>query len=324
MAENMAKVKAKGTSRARKPRKSATKSPPKAGAMAKPGAEAQRANENLAPHLIDQRIRSLGGWRAETLAEVRRLIHAADPDIVEECKWIKPTNPLGVPVWSHAGIVCTGEAYKQVVKLTFARGASLKDPRGLFKSSLEGNTRRAIDIQEGEVLDAKAFKALIQAAVAENLRSSAPRSKSPPKAGAKVKPGAAKQVKLLSGGNPQIAKADGDAPVQSYIAAIPGWKRDVGRRLDTLIVQTVPNVRKAVKWNSPFYGIEGQGWFLSFHVFTHYVKVTFFRGTSLRPVPSGGTGKDARWIDIREGDQLDEARMATWVKQAAALPGWVP
>ncbi len=128
---------------------------------------------------------------------------------------------------------------------------------------------------------------------------------------------------LPSGGNPQIAKADGDAPVQAYIAAMPGWKSDVGRRLDALIVRTVPGVRKAVKWNSPFYGVEGQGWFLGFHVFTHYVKVTFFRGTSLRPVPPGGTGKDARWIDIHE-DDLDEAQMATWVKQAAALPGWDP
>src|SRR5437667_2819462 len=166
----------KGTSRASKPRKSATKSksPPKAGAKAKPGAEAKRATGKAASRLIDERIRSLGGWRAETLAEVRRLIHEADPDIMEECKWIKPSNPLGVPVWSHAGIVCTGEAYNQVVKLTFARGASLEDLRGLFNSSLEGNTRRAIDIREGDVLDAEAFRALIQAAVAANLRSSAP------------------------------------------------------------------------------------------------------------------------------------------------------
>ena len=170
--------KAKGASRASKPRMPAAgaKSPPKAGAKAKPGAEAERATAMGASHLIDERIRSLGGWRAAALAEVRRLIHEADPDIMEECKWIKPSNPLGVPVWSHAGIVCTGEAYKQVVKLTFARGASLADPRGLFNSSLDGNTRRAIDIGEGEVLDADAFKALIQAAVAENLRSSAPKS----------------------------------------------------------------------------------------------------------------------------------------------------
>ena len=130
---------------------------------------------------------------------------------------------------------------------------------------------------------------------------------------------------LLSGGNPQMAKADGDAPVQAYIAAMPGWKRDVGKRLDALVVRTVPNVRKAVKWNSPLYGIEGQGWFLSFRVFTRYVKVTFFRGTSLRPVPPGPSrSKDTRYLDIREGDEIDAAQMATWVKQAAALPGWVP
>ncbi|MGE3149310.1 MAG: DUF1801 domain-containing protein [Pseudorhodoplanes sp.] len=130
---------------------------------------------------------------------------------------------------------------------------------------------------------------------------------------------------MLSGGNPQIPKGDGDAPVQAYIAAMPGWKRDVGKRLDALIVRAVPNVRKAVKWNSPFYGVEGQGWFVSFHVFTRYVKVTFFRGTSLRPLPPGGTerSQDARWIDIHEDEPLDEARMTAWMKQAAALPGWM-
>jgi hypothetical protein len=131
----------------------------------------------------------------------------------------------------------------------------------------------------------------------------------------------AAKPKLLSGGNPQIAKGDGDAPVQAYIAAMPGWKRDIGRRLDALVVRTVPNARKAVKWNSPFYGVEGQGWFLSFHTFTNYVKVTFFLGTSLRPVPPGGKGKEGRWIDIHEND-LDEAQMTKWVKQAAAIPGW--
>ena len=130
---------------------------------------------------------------------------------------------------------------------------------------------------------------------------------------------------LLSGGNPQIAKADGEAPVQAYIAALPGWKRQLGKRLDALIVRNVPNVRKAVKWNSPFYGIDGRGWFLSLHVFTRYVKVTFFSGTSLRPLPPGGTArsKDARWIDIGEGDALDETEMANWVKQAAVLPGFL-
>lgn len=132
--------------------------------------------------------------------------------------------------------------------------------------------------------------------------------------------GRAKPV-LLSGGNPQIAKADGDAPVQAYIAAMPGWKSDVGRRLDALVVRTVPGACKAVKWNSPFYGIEGQGWFLGFHTFTNCVKVTFFRGTSLQPAPLGGKARDARWIDIHE-DDLDETQMASWIRQAAALPGW--
>ena len=132
-----------------------------------------------------------------------------------------------------------------------------------------------------------------------------------------------KKPVLLAGGNPQIPKGDGDAPVQAYIEAMPGWKRAVGHRLDDLVVRTVPEVRKAVRWNSPFYGIKGQGWFLAFHVFTRSVKVTFFRGTSLQPAPPGGTSKEARWIDVHE-DDLDEAQMATWVKQAAALPGWVP
>jgi hypothetical protein len=232
---------------------------------------------------------------------MRALILEADPGMTEEWKW------RGTPVWSHHGIVCTGEAYAKVVKLTFARGAGIPDPSRLFNASLEGGTRRAIDLHEGEKVDAAAFKALVKAAVARN--------RAPAKKGAKVV--------LLSGGNPQIAKADGDAPVQAYIAAMPGWKRDIGKRLDALIARTVPDVRKAVKWNSPFYGVEGRGWFLSFHVFTRYVKVTFFRGTALRPVPPGGADKDARWIDVHE-DDLDEAQMAAWVKQAAALPGWVP
>jgi hypothetical protein len=130
---------------------------------------------------------------------------------------------------------------------------------------------------------------------------------------------------LLTGGNPQIAKADGDAPVRKYIAAMPGWKRAVGKRLDALVVRTVPRVRKAVKWNSPFYGIEGQGWFMQFYVFTRYVKVTFFRGTSLLPLPPGPSKhKEVRYFDIYEDDELDEAQLASWIRQAAALPGWIP
>jgi hypothetical protein len=141
-----------------------------------------------------------------------------------------------------------------------------------------------------------------------------------------ARPGAgnAAKPKLLSGGNPQIAKADGDAPVQAYIAAIPGWKREVARRLDALIVRAVPGVRKAVKWNSPFYGVEGQGWFLSLHCFAKYVKVAFFRGASLKPMPPGASKqKDVRYLDIRENDRFDEAQLAAWVKQASALPGWM-
>ena len=147
---------------------------------------------------------------------------------------------------------------------------------------------------------------------AAKLRKTAPQSQSRE---------VAKPV-LLAGGNPQIAKAHGDAPVQAYIAAMPGWKRDVGRRLDSIIVRTVPGVRKAVKWNSPFYGIEDQVWFLNFHCFTKYVKVAFFRGTSLRPLPPGESKlKEVRYFDIHEDDQLDEAQLAAWVKQASQLPG---
>ena len=130
------------------------------------------------------------------------------------------------------------------------------------------------------------------------------------------------QPRLLSGGNPQIAKAGGDAPVQAYVAAMPGWKSDVGRRLDELIVRTVPDVRKAVRWNSPWYGVEDKGSFMSYHVFTRYIKVTFLNGASLQPVPPGsGKDKDARWIDIYE-NELDEAQMAEWVRQASILPSW--
>ncbi len=127
---------------------------------------------------------------------------------------------------------------------------------------------------------------------------------------------------LLAGGNPHIAKADGDAPVQAYIAAMPGWKSEVGRRLDGIVERTVPGVRKAVKWNSPLYGVEGQGWFLGIHCFTKYVKVAFFRGASLRPVPPGPSKqKDVRYLDIREDDRFDDTQFMAWVTQASRLPG---
>ena len=130
------------------------------------------------------------------------------------------------------------------------------------------------------------------------------------------------QPKLLAGGNPQIPKGDGDGPVQAYIAAMPGWKRDVGRRLDALIERVVPDLRKAVKWNSPFYGVGAEGWFLSYHCFARYVKVTFFRGSALQPLPPGTSRHpEVRYLDIREGDAADDARIADWVAQASRLPG---
>jgi hypothetical protein len=134
---------------------------------------------------------------------------------------------------------------------------------------------------------------------------------------------AAEQPRLLSGGNPRIAKGDGDAPVQAYIAAAPGWKRKVARRLDALIGKAAPRARKAVKWNSPFYGAAGAGWFLSFHCFNKYVKVAFFNGASLKPPPPGPSKSDnTRYLDIREDDAFDEKQFTAWVKQASKLPGW--
>jgi hypothetical protein len=134
-------------------------------------------------------------------------------------------------------------------------------------------------------------------------------------------PKSAPKPKLLAGGNPQVSKADGDAPVQAYIDAIPGWKREVAQRLDELITGTVPRIHKAVRWNSAMYGIKGNGWFVSFHVFTNYVKVTFFKGTLLKPAPTGGTAEESRWINITE-EGFDSKQLTRWVKQAAAIPGW--
>ncbi len=308
MAEKTSK---KGT-KAAKPaaRKPAARKPAAKKVAAEPAAPKRMGRAPQGPaaepasRLIDRKIADLADWRGKTLQRVREIVRAADPEIVEEWKW-------ETPVWSRGGIVCTGETYKQVVKMTFAKGAALPDPAGLFNSSLGGNVRRAIDIREGEIIDAAALKDLVRAAVALNLAGK--------KGTAKAKPAV-----LLSGGNPQIAKGDGDAPVQAYIAAMPGWKQELGRRLDALIVRAVPRVRKAVRWNSPFYGMEGQGWFLSYHVFTRYVKVTFFRGAALQPPPPGkGKDPDARWLDIHE-EGFDEAQMTAWVKQAAKLPGWVP
>ena len=262
---------------------------------------------------VTARIAEIGGWRGATLANVRRQIKDAAPDVSEDIKWRKASNPGGVPVWEQNGLICTGAVYKDKVKITFAHGAALVDPKGLFNASLDAGTRRAIDLSEGDELNGAAFKSLIKAAVAYN-RSTAVKAK-----------GKGDKPILLTGGNPQIAKGEGDAPVQAYIAALPGWKQETCRRLDALIVNAVPGVQKAVKWNSPFYGIEGQGWFVTFHVLTWYVKLTFFKGTSLNPMPPGFTPKsgEARWLEIPEGD-LDEAQLKKWMKQAAKLPGWKP
>jgi hypothetical protein len=169
----------------------------------------------------------------------------------------------------------------------------------------------------------KTSKKSAKVATTGAARRAGAKSARPTRAPAKSRSRKGAKPALLAGGNPQIAKADGDAPVQAYIAAMPGWTRDIGRRLDALIMRSVPDVRKAVKWNSPLYGVEGHGWFLGIHVFTKYVKVAFFRGASLRPVPPGESkSNDTRYLDIHEDDRLDEAQFAAWVKQASQLPGW--
>lgn len=275
---------------------------------------------------IDRMIAELADWRGAMLAEIRRLIREVDPDVIEDWKW------MGTPVWSHEGMYALANPHKDKVKITFHHGAQLRDPKKLFNAGLDGNKWRAIDLREGDKIDKAALKALLREAIAYNATHAVPRSKgSRPSTTAQDEPAARKggakaaKPKLLSGGNPQIAKAEGDAPVQAYINAMPGWKSGVGRQLDALIVRTIPGVRKAVKWNSPFYGVEGQGWFLSFHTFTKYIKVAFFRGTSLRPLPPGAsTQKHVRYLDIREDEPLDETQLAAWIRQAAALPGWSP
>ena len=264
------------------------------------------ADELSASEQIDKAIADLGDWRGERLAEIRALIHEVDPEAVEEWKY------RGSPTWSHDGTLAVGNARKDTVTLRFAQGAQLRDPKKLFNASLGGKQWRAMDIHEGDRINRTSLKALLREAVAYN-KTHGYMSR---KAAAGDKP------ILLSGGNPQIAKADGDAPVQAYIAAMPEWKHDIGRRLDALIERTVPDVRKAVRWNSPWYGVEGMGWFLSYHVFTRYVKVTFTNGMRLDPLPPGeAKDPDSRWINIHEGE-LDEAQMETWVRQAAAVPGW--
>jgi hypothetical protein len=263
-------------------------------------------------------IASSGMEARPKLREVRKTMKSALPGAEEGIRW-------GVPWYKDGGPIAGFAAYKNHVGLVFWLDELQTKVRRLLAEQGYTSGKRTLQIRFDQKVPAAAIRQILKAqAKMSEVRSKGVRNKRSRASGkARVPPPAKeRQAKLLTGGNPQIAKADGEAPVQAYITAMPGWKRDVGRRLDALIVRTVPSVRKAVKWNSPFYGVEGQGWFLAFHVFTRYVKVTFFQGTSLRPVPPGGTGEDARWIDIRERD-LDEARMATWVQQAAALPGWL-
>jgi len=204
------------------------------------------------------------------------------------------------------------------VKLMFVNGATLSPIPPVTPVAM-GKSTRGVELRSLDDLDESQLAAwMIQVAALPGVGgkkreyAEMPTRKSPPRA---------RKPRLLAGGNPQVAKADGDAPVQAYVAAIPGWKRDVARRLDQLISSLAPGARKAVRWNSAMYGMPGKGWFVSFHVFTHYVKLTFFAGTSLVPPPSGGSAKEARWINIGEQD-MNEAQLRRWLKQAAALPGW--
>lgn len=270
--------------------------------------KSKESTQNLsAPERIDARIAELGDWRGEKLAELRSLIHDAEPDVEEGWKW------KGTPVWSYNGILLVGDGFKDKVKLTFHSGAALKDPKNVFNAGLDGNKWRAIDLFEGDDVDKTAFKALVRQAVSYNTRQLLTKAKGGMVDGKPV---------LLSGGNPQIPKSDGDGPIRTYIDAIPGWKRETTRRIDEIIVENAPGVLKAVRWNSPFYGIEGRGWFVSYHMFSRYIKVTFLNGSTLEPEPPGsGKDPDGRWIDIYEGE-LDEEQLADWIRQSAAVPGW--
>ena len=254
--------------------------------------------------LTNAKIASLDGWRGKMLTEIRDLVWEADPEVVEEWK------PMGYPAWSHTGIYAVATVRDDLVTVSFAHGSKLADPNRLFNNAPNHDTWWSIELHEHDAIDDIGFKGLVEQAVAYNIKN---------------KPSYIKDVAgpiYLSGGNPQIPKGDGDAPVQAYIALMPGWKRKLGTELDQLIEHLVPDVQKAMRWNSPFYGVEGQGWFLSYHVFDKYLKITFLNGTTLNPIPSGG-GKDpdSRWINIFE-NAFDADQMSDWIRQSAAVPGW--
>jgi hypothetical protein len=224
---------------------------------------------------------------------IRKVVKKNAPEASEKIGY-------GMPSYNYQGVLLYFAAYEGHIGLYAMPSAIRHFSKDLEKyKTSKGTIQFSLDKKIPEALITK----IVKFRVNENLNK--------------------KKPILLFGGNPQIAKAEGNAPVQAYIAAIPGWKRKVGLRIDALIVKAVPDVHKAVKWNSPFYGIEGQGWFLSFHCFAKYIKVAFFRGASLRPPPQGESKhKEVRYLDIHENDKIDEAQFIKWVKQASKLPGW--
>jgi hypothetical protein len=262
--------------------------------------------------LIDARIEALGDWRGKTLSRARALIKQADPEVVEEWKW-------GVPVWSHDGLICTGETYKSAVKLTFAKGASLKDPSGLFNSSLGGNTRRAIDLHEGDKIDAGAFRTLIRAAVILNW--SGVKATSKPR-----KPGTANK-----------AAADGHAAIEDWIKRWTSKKGSAGgadeemrrivQRVDDLVRRTIPGLHYAIKWRNPFYGLPEQGWIIAVAPYTSHVTVTFFGGADFDPPPPHDPGtptvERARYVRLKTLAEAQGPMMRKWIERAGRVPGWV-
>ena len=227
------------------------------------------ADELSAAERIDARVAELDGWRGARLAEFRKLIHDAEPDVTEEWKW------RGTPVWEYNGILLVGDGFKDKVKLTFHSGAMLRDRDKVFNAGLSGNKWRAIDSFEGDEIDKTGFQEVGCARRCLTTPSSVYRT---PRAEWWTGSRCCYRAAIL-----RCRRAMAMLPVQTYIAAIPRWKSDLARRLDEIIVGNVPEVRKAMRWNSPFYGVEGRGWFVSYHVFSRYVKVTFLNGGIVGP-----------------------------------------
>jgi hypothetical protein len=254
---------------------------------------------------------------AAILRALRAFVRAAAPGLEESVKW-------GNGCWLADGApVAYAYADRDHVQFGFIRGASLRDPRGLLQG--KGRFVRHAKVRRREDIDRAAFGALLRQAVRLGgvVRKGGASAKAADRARSTRAAKARKAPVLLSGGNPQIQKGDGDGPVRAYLDAMPGWKREAGRRLDALVVRTLPGVRKAVRWNSPFYGTAEGGWFLSFHCITRYLKVGFLNGSSLRPLPPvASKDPNTRYLHLHEGDALDEDLVTGWIRQAASLPGW--